>query len=499
VKQVCPVGLVVAAVALSTLAPHVAVADAGAEGVAKDAIKKAASDFAATDYATAVARLDKAARTCGPKHCTRATRAFVMRDLGTMQFRMGDKAAAANSFAEALSIEPELEPSTKYDAPDLRAAWDQAKATAQAGPAEQQPTGDFTHTPPPEQKTNTPLPVYVEYPGDTPPARVVVKYRGARMSDWATVDLSATESGWGGLIPCGDVASGTMRYWVQGFDDGGDPSTSSGDPKHTYSVTIRDELSGEAPHLPGKPPPHTCSEGASSGDEGGYARLWIGVAGSIDFLSMPEAIDACKLTPAGIPANTATLYCTTPDGLDFPTRSLPAGPTENAALVPGQAGRVGGGLQGGDIRVMVSADYAVQPNVLVGGRLGYVLNAYPGDAASKDGRAAGFRVHIEARATYLFGTEPLAHAGFAPMGFAGAGLAEFDGHSSTAVMLDNVKGQQPVNAWRTDGPGFVFFGGGVRYQFSRRAAFTGAFRLNVAFGNGGLLTYGPEIGAAYGF
>ena len=467
--------------------------------MAKDAIKKAASDFAATDYATAVARLDKAARTCGPKHCSRATKAFVLRDLGTMQFRMGDKAAASNSFAEALSIEPDLELSAKYDAPDLHAAWEEARSAAKAGPADEQPSGDFTHSPPPEQRPNTPLPIHVEYPGDSPPVRVVVKYRGARMSDWASVDLSATDGGWEGLIPCGDVAAGTMHYWVQGFDDGGDPSTSSGDPKHSYSVPIRAELSGEAPHLPGKSPPRTCSEGEGSGQERGYARLWVGLAGSIDFLSMPEAIDACKLTQAGVPANAATLYCTTPDGLDFPTRSLPAGPVENAALVPGQAGRVGGGLQGGDIRVMLTADYAMRPNVLVGGRLGYVMNAYPGDAASKDGRAAGFRVHVEARGTYLFGTDPLAHGGFAPMAFAGAGLAEFDGHSGTVVTLDNAKGQQPVDAWRTDGPGFVLFGGGVRYQFLPQAAFTGAFRLNVAFGNGALLTYGPEIGAAYGF
>jgi hypothetical protein len=42
-------------------------------------------------------------------------------------------------------------------------------------------------------------------------------------------------------------------------------------------------------------------------------------------------------------------------------------------------------------------------------------------------------------------------------------------------------------------------GGGARYQFSTRAAFTGALRLNVAIGNGALVTYGPEIGLAYGF
>jgi hypothetical protein len=501
-RAVCGVAGV-AAVAFPLLWGRPAQAEGAAETVAKEAIRKAAADFAASDYATAVARLDKAARSCGTKHCTRGTKAFVLRDLGTMQFRMGDKAAASNSFAEAISLEPDLSLSTKYEAPDVRAVWDQAKQAASAGPADEQPSGDFTHTPPPEQKPNTPIPLYFEYPGDSPPARVVVKYRGARMADWASVNLSPTEGGWEGLVPCGDVERGTMRYWVQGFDDGGDPSASAGDPKHSYAVPIRDELSGEPPHLPGKAPPQACAEGESSvaNDGGGYRRWWLGVAGSIEFLSMPEQTDACKLTPTGIPANASALYCTSPDGSDFPVRSPVAqGMAQNNALVPGQAGRVGGGLEAGDVRLMLSADYALRPNILVGGRLGYVVNAYPGDAASKDGRAASFRVHLEARATYLFGTNnPLAHVGFVPMGFAGAGLAEFDGHSGTTVTLSDVQGSQPKDAWRTDGPGFVFFGGGARYQLSPRAACTGAFRLNVAFGNGALLTYGPELGVAYGF
>jgi hypothetical protein len=109
-------------------------------------------------------------------------------------------------------------------------------------------------------------------------------------------------------------------------------------------------------------------------------------------------------------------------------------------------------------------------------------------------------VHIEARTTYLFGTaDPLAKIGFAPLMFAGFGLAEFDIHSGTAVALANSRALQPVDVWRTDGPGFLLLGGGVRYQFSPRAAVTGAFRLNLAFGNDVLATYGPEVGVAYGF
>ncbi len=85
------------------------------------------------------------------------------------------------------------------------------------------------------------------------------------------------------------------------------------------------------------------------------------------------------------------------------------------------------------------------------------------------------------------------------MAIAGLGLSEFDGHSTTVVSTSNVAGQQPVEAWKTGGPFFVLFGGGIRYAFSPRAAVTLAARVNMALGGGLLLTYGPEIGVQYGF
>jgi hypothetical protein len=515
---------------LLTARPALAV-DARAEAGAKDAIKKTASDFASSDFATAAARLDQALRGCAGTRCSPGTKAFVLRDLGTMQFKMGDKDAAINSFSQALAIDRDIELSSKYDAPDVRAAWNRAKALANekapGPPAEQPIGGDFTHSPPAEQKVNTPLPVYVEPPEGTTLARVVVKYKGARMADWSKVELAHMGDGWGGLIPCGAAKQGALVYWVQGFDSGGSPVASSGDPKHPFTVPIRTETSGEEPTLPGKPAPHTCAkgetgEGDSGEDDAGtgaggaaggarrYARLWVGLSASLELVSLPTVNDACKLATSGptpgFPANSSNLYCVDSNGADFPTRSAPLGPQQNAALAPGGAGRSGGGLQLGDGRVMLSVDYALQPNLLVGGRLGYVFNAYPGSAASQDGRAAGFRVHVEGRATYLLGKAPLEQVGFAPMGFAALGFSEFDGHvTSVATQTNPTAGGaplvQPVDIWLTDGPFFVAIGAGARYQFSPRMAATLALRLNLAIGGNGVLpTYGlPEAGFLYGF
>lgn len=521
----------VAMLVTSAAAPAFAV-DKRAEAAAKAALKKAANDYLGTNYEAAIVRLYKAARACGTSRCTKETQAAVLRDLGTMQFRNGDIGAAKKTWAQALQIQPDITLNPDYDAADLRAAFEEARGSA--GGTGEQPSGDFSHTPAGEQKVNTPVPVYVEYGGGTGLARVVVKYKGAAMSDWARVDLKRMGTGWGGLIPCSAATKGTLRYWVQGFDDGGDPVASSGDPKHPFTVPIVDDVSGEAPHLPGQSPPKTCGEdtdcppglpgcapeenneekgGGGEGEEeetpeaakappGAYAHWWFGIAGALDVLSLPSGQDVCLLNPTGPnvakPVNSANYYCTNPDGTDFPSRK-DGGAQNNSLVHPGGAGQVPGGLQLGDVRVMLTADYALSSALMVGARLGYVLNSYTGQAAVTDGHAFGSKFDFEARGTYLFGHEPLASTGVAPMILAGMGAAEFDGHSTTVVSTQNVAGQQPVTAWKTAGPFFLLVGGGIRYAFSPRAAVTLAARVNMALSGGFLLTYGPEIGVQYGF
>jgi len=509
-----------ALVALLSASPAAAV-DRRAEAAAKTAIKKAGNDYLATNYDAAATRLQKAVRLCGAKKCTPGTRAALLRDLGTMQFRNGDVGAAKKTWANALQIQADLTLNPDYDTPDLRAAFEEARGGTGAGAMGEQPSGDFAHTPAGEQKVNTPLPVYVEYPGSGGVVRVVIKYKGAAMSDWGRVDLKHAGPGWGGLIPCTAVTKGVMRYWVQGFDDGGDPVGSSGDPKHPYTVTIKDDIDGDPPHLPGQSAPKSCGEdtecppglpGCAAEEEtkttetpsdeeaqekpppGAYVHWWFGLTGALDFISMPAAQGACLLTPGAAPANSQGYYCTNPDGSDFPSRT---NTTQNVQLQKsGQAGNVAGGLQPGNVRVMFSFDYALTPSFLVGARGGYVANAYTGQAAVKDGKAFSADIDLEARATYLFGDHPLANVGFAPMLFAGAGVSEFDGHTTTIVTLVS---QQPANAWITNGPFFFLVGGGARYAFSPRAAFSLAVRLNGAVGNGLLATYGPEVGIQYGF
>jgi hypothetical protein len=504
-------------------------ADDPAETAAMDAIDRAAGDYAAKEFATGGARLEAALRNCEVASCAPLTRALLLRDLGAMQLMNDDEKAAQASFAAALGLNATLGTNPRYDSPALRAAWKKAQRSAAETvvASGEQPTGDFKHTPAAAQKPQTPVPVYVQYSGggEGHLARVVVRYRGAQSEEWSRLELRRAGAGWAGLVPCAAVTPGLMRYWVQGLDDGGDPIGQSGDAKHPYTVPINDTVTGEPPHLPDMPPP-TCEsaecppgaegcKGSPAVPPGGspdrttpspggggpfqpfHGRLWVGLTATLDFVSLPSGTDLCKLDPDGRPANASAAYCTTPDGADFPSRASPA---QSNALVPGKAGSLDGGLQAGNFRLMLSADYALFPWLLVGGRLGYTFNTYPGQWAVRDGRAAGSSLYIEGRATYVFGENPLAHEGLAPIAFLGTGLSEFDASGSRSVSSAGSVVNQSVNIWITDGPWFLALGGGVRYQLSVGAAFTGAVRLNtIVGGNGMMVTVGPELGAAYAF
>jgi len=486
--------------------------DRRVEAAAKKALQQAATDYLALTFDAAAARLQRALRACGTSRCTTTTRAALLRDLGTMQFRTGDVGRARATWAQALKLAPDLALNPDYQSADLAAAFDAARGGSSQTPSRAAPAEDLAHTPPDGQRPGLPLPVYVEYTGSTRLARVLLKYRGPKMAEWGHVDLEATGRGWGGVIPCAAVTRGTVRYWVQGFDADSDPVASARDPGHPFTVEITEDFAGEAPHLPGRAAPTRCGEAAppaaTAAEEGeteapeerhapaalpgAYARWWIGVSGMLDFVALPGGQNVCTRTSSGQPGTAAGFTCTSPSGQDFPFTAA-----QNAELsAAGHAGTVPGGVQPGDVRVLVSLDYALSPSVLLGARGGYVLNSYPGSVAVSEGRAFGSKLDLEARLTWLLGPAPLASIGFAPVLFAGGGVAEVDGAQATSALTTT---WEPVNAWITSGPFFVEAGAGVRYAFSLRWGLSLAARLNAAFGASFLATYGPEVGVAYGF
>lgn len=567
------VSLLVAALVVA-FAPS-AFADARTEAAAKAATKKAQTDYKAMNYGTAATRLQKALTACGTKKCSAATRASLLADLGVMQFKKGNKDDANKSWSDASKAQPGVALNAAYASGDVQAAFDAATgaggggagggAGGGGGGGGGQPSGDFAHTPPAEQAVDTPVPIYVEGGADSV-VRVVVKYKGAGQSSWKRIDLKKLDSGWGGLIPCADVTQGTLRYYVQGFDESKEPVAGNGDARHPYTVPVKPSISGEAPHLPGKSAPESCEKssdcppdfpgcsksGESAGEngeengegeagegeeaEGGkkkggpYKRFWVGIGAEFEFYPLPSGTDLCYEDPkTALPANKNNMYCTTQSGGDFPFRTSPAqnnaictAQQQAAGVCPGDAGgNSNGGITPANLRIMASFDYAVLANLLAGARIGASLFVYPGSAAGADGRAFGVeRLYLEARGTWVFGDNPLADTSIHPLAMLGLGAAEFDAHTSSFVAVCPAASTVPpagqcskpgganyqapvtghVNVWQVNSPFFVTLGGGARWAVTDSIALTAALRFNASFGVNGLVpTFGPEVGAQYGF
>ncbi len=525
--------IVVASLACTALTfEGVASADRRSEAAALDAIKRADDDYLQTDFAKALRRLQAAERVCGEASCTATTHAALLRDIGTMQFRLGQPEAAASSFSRARKVDPGIALNPDYDAKDLRDAWDAATAGSPATSATSAlsppVSGDFTHRPTAAQSASTPLPVYVEI-GSADVATVAVKYQNDAMRSFRRAKLERKGSGWGGYIPCADVLAGTVRYYVQAFDKSGELAASAGDPNHTFSVPIKESIAGDAPALPGEAAPKKCTEQdvqvlnldegerckedrqcksgtCASGrckatqafeqEEGRgrpFARFWVGVAGALDLTVPPSSNEVCLLGAGSV--SSSGYWCTTPEGKDFAST-----PRDNAALVPGRRGAPSSELTPGGVHITATFDYAVTSNVFVGARLGYVANAYPGDAASAAGKTISASIHAELRGTWVFGDEPIARSGLAPYAFVAGGVARFDAPVTVMVAQKGIAGERAVHAWHVAGPAFGAVGGGARFAFSPRIAFLTGVGIDAAVGPAAFgVTVSPEMNLQYGF
>ncbi len=547
------------AFAILALAPsaRAQAADAGARALQKKAMEE---DYLSTDFAKAQDKLEKAIAQCGADKCAAPLRSRLRRDLGVVQIGGGiDREKGIGNFVEALQIDPTVTLEADIKTKDLDAAFAEAqgRVTGAAPPRDRgtsagQPRGDFVHTPSAEQTVRTALPVYVEYEGAEPLARVVLRYKGVGMTDWKPVELNRMgDRGYGGLIPCGDVQTGTIQYYVQGFNAANDPVATGGDRNDAYHVPIRNDAVADPPHLPNAAPPTQCQDTADCppgfpgckkaaaerielGKEGGEyceedsdcksnkcqdakctepedkrggSRFWFGVAGALDYTFVPTADDVCKLQSSKRPVNEDNYYCVRSDGVDYPTRATAAENDSIALTRDTNADKVAGGAALGNVRVMLSADYAVNGNLMLGARVGLVLNNYPGNEAGIDGKRFSAPIHLEARLTYVFGDAPIFKKGLAPYANLGVGVAQFETRVPVEVIERRAgeNGQagtaekRDVDAWHLAGPAFLMVGGGGRYAISSRFALMLGLRANLAFVNAFAPSIGPELGGAIGF
>jgi hypothetical protein len=196
----------------------------------------------------------------------------------------------------------------------------------------------------------------------------------------------------------------------------------------------------------------SCTAGAG-GDSGGMKKHYIGLHGAFDLLYQGGQSDACS------PDSTDTSCFALGD--KFPATLN--GVTED----PWNDQKTQSGFAPGQVRILLSYDYALNANMMVGVRAGYAFLGAP----------EGFMpVQAGARFRYIFGG--LDQPGFHPYVGAGGGMAEVNGRVKKTGVATNftdpdndpntAPNQEPldVDIYTQAGTGYVEVGPGFLWNLS---------------------------------
>jgi hypothetical protein len=505
----------VAAAAFVILAPRTASAapnDAAALKLRDQAID---TDYLATNFTAAEEKLQKALALCKtPAECSHSVHARLLCDLGVIYFMLQKADEGRAQFAAALKEDAQLTLDPDLSTTDLQREFAAVKSGHPATPAPSSAPaasgpGDMAHTPVKSQTLRTPIPIYVELPEGVSPKKVFVRYSPPGSSDWKTITMTKLGQGYSAEIPCTEVGNtpGELKYFVAAADPSGDVLATSGRLTQPYHVAIVEHLEGDAPRLPGRPPPTACAAGSSpavaanadaetestdcppgfpgchsdstsctSNDDcaegqacssGSCAEMpetdrphapfkknWISIAFQTDALLMPSANNAC--------AGGTGYTCFGSNGSYYADP-----PLANADDV------VNGGLTLATSRVLLGFDRAFGENVTLGVRVGYALAGGPQRTAAGPERPAGasfLPVHAEARVAYWLGKNVLARQGFRFFLLGASGMAQVDASVPVDIYADatayNNRQSQNFRAWKKTGLAFAALGGGTMFALT---------------------------------
>lgn len=545
--------------------------DASATKLARDAIDV---DYLSTNFAEAERKLRSAAALCGETACTPRTRARILRDLATVLIVGLHRAEdGKKTFAEALRADPAIKLEKALTTSEVEQIFLAAKSggssdapspsPASPSPAAQSTStaagGDMIHTPPPEQATLTPVPIYVELPDGVSAAKVVARYRAFGTSEWKTLALRRLGPGYGGEIACLDVGSttGDLLYFVQATDAAGDVVAMSGTRGTPNKVVIKNAIAGPAPHLPGVQPPTRCADSADCppGLPGCPAdRRAAHIAGGScerddqckPGLACNDGVCGAKTEPAE--ASSSNKFCDQSGECDS-GEVCTAAHTCQRAVALSKAKRVQLSLNiGPDVSLVGSqADVCGTPQRLTpdqytcidqdgyaykgvpqagGPGTGNAVNGGPHLATTRllvgldyllsDSFTVGTRVgyvfgvapgqalsrlHAEARATLWLGNASFMSASVRPYLVVAGGLAQVDDKFEVPIWeTDLRKGlyeTQTLTVWRQSGAAFAGGGGGIVIPTGAGQRLVAELKVHVLFPNPGI-AMAPSVGYALG-
>ena len=547
-------------------------ASAAAGDKDKDALKlhdqAINEDYLNADFPKATAKLKDALKKCGADGCTPALVAKIHISLGTIYGAgMSKLDQAKDEFILGLKADASATVDTALTNPDLDKVFADAKKTvgggttgagSGTGTTKKPPAGDGdagTHKAPPEQAVNTPVPVYMEPSDEQPSSKVTLRYKPFGSKTYKSLELKKMGKGFGGEIPCEDVTTtGDIKYFFALTDESGEAAGTLGTTKDPYKVTIKSEIEGEPPTLPGSKPPDQCKEkvdcppglpgcpaagsgaGGKRGDKGWGASCEETQQCSQGLVCLNGTCEEGKddgggtggKEPKRAKRNLVSL------GLQIDALLIGSGdevcsPTSQgsyACFVQGTSKQFDGtivakdgtnGIQGGlgvaDVRLLLGYDRQLFQNIplTLGVRLGWAFGGSPSpeNVTTRVQPANSFLAfHGEARATYHF-------LGFfearklRPYAFIGGGLAQVNA-SVPVKVCDSTKGatgtkfcnkektvvDTTVDAYQITGLNFIGFGAGTTFGITPTFGVAAELKIMLMVPTSGFViapTFGPVM------
>jgi hypothetical protein len=520
--------------------------------------------YLATDFDKAEAILTGTVNACGDK-CSPAVLARAWMYVGLVRGSgKQDQRGAKEAFEKAVAADPNVKLDDALATPETKKTWDGIKG-AGTGPTQVDPgkprpkaddiPGDMDCTPKlTEVQTRRPVPVSCTTEEEA--VKGELRYKPFGSERWEAVKMNKRGDFFQAEIPCtATMLAGTLRLYVRAQDAAGDTVDTFGTKSKPFEITIAPQTEAEPPSFPDKDPPQRCAEEVECPPDFPGCKPGGGARGNKEWGSSCDSSNECKVGLACINGSCETAQscdidadCASGKCVDGTCQggAGPSGPYKKNWLglhvgwdlammggtdvcsqasqsnegyacfypgseeqyawdpQPGRANAISTGIAPATIRVMLSFDRAITPNITLGARAGYAFNGGPPSGRDK---ISFMPIHGEVRGTYWLGQDPLAQKGLRPYVHLGGGIAQVDAKLPvTIVDCATPQGQEPskaiqpgddgayeecrkgneanrqvmsLDAYKKLGQQFVALGGGTVFALSPNSGFQ--LNLNLMF------------------
>jgi hypothetical protein len=406
-----------------------------------------------------------------------------------------------------------------------------------------------------EVQTRRPIPISCTTEEEA--VKAELRYKPFGSEKWETMKMAKRGDFFQAEVPCNaTMLAGVLRLYVRAQDAAGDTVDTFGTKSKPFEINISPTSEADPPAFPDKDAPQRCAEEVECPPDFPGCKSGAGGArGNKEWGSSCEETTECKAGLACINGSCETAQscdmdadCTTGKCVDgiCQAGAGPSGPYKknwiglhvgwDLAMMggddvcsrasqedegfacfyegtedqygfdpqPGRADSIKGGIAPATIRVMLSYDRVVTPNISVGARAGYAFNGGPPSGADK---IKFFPFHGELRGTYWIGQDPFSKKGLRPYVHIGGGIAQVDAKLPVTIVDcatgsgEDVPNKNPdmssleyqeclagqgttrkvinLDAYKKLGQQFVGVGGGMVYALTPNSGFQ--INLNLQF------------------